>query len=51
MEEYTWKKLDSKESAMQVYTVWARMALTATVFKKVDFPDALEPVRSTPLDT
>ena len=31
----------------QVAIVWARIAFMATVFKKVDFPDAFEPVRRT----
>ena len=42
------KKLPFQESAIQVSIVWARIALTATVFKNVDFPEALEPVSRTP---
>ena len=33
---------------MQVSMVCARMALTATVFKNVDLPEAFDPVSRTP---
>ena len=34
--------------AIQVSMLWASMAFIATVFKKVDLPEALEPVSKTP---
>ena len=47
MEVITRARGSVKEAAMQVTTVCARMALTASALIHVDLPDALDPVTST----